>query len=82
MEMLLRFEDGTRVQAVPLAGDRGCLRLAVQNHADTVELRQCGNLWYDEFGTGVDIEAITTDGEIDVAELCSRLLPRAYRAAG
>jgi len=82
MEMLLSYQDGQRLNAVLLAGGNGTLRIALERHPDAVELRSIEGEWFDENGRAVEIDAITTDGEMSLPEIRARFVPRAYQAAG
>jgi len=82
MEMLLSYLDGRRIDAMLLAGGDGMMRVALRDQSDAVELRLVAGQWYDEEGCALEIEAITTDGDCDIARICSQALQRTLRAVG
>jgi hypothetical protein len=61
MHMILRYPDRTRTDALLLLQGRGRIRVAIPGRDDIVELTRTRELWADEDGRIVTIEAIVAD---------------------
>lgn len=61
MLLVLRYPNGTRVDALLLSRETDRLRVALHGRNDTIELQLVFESWMDEDGRRVSIEAILTD---------------------
>ena len=60
MQMILRYPDGRRVDALLLSKDGNRLRVTTPERNDAVELRLTRQIWQDEEGHMITIEAMLT----------------------
>jgi hypothetical protein len=58
MHMILRYQDGSRVEALLLSQESDRMRVAIHGRNDTLELRLVRERWVDDDGQKVSIEAI------------------------
>ena len=58
MYIILRYPDGSRVQALLLSEGSGRLRVTIPGRRDTLELQLVNERWVDEEGHKVSIEAM------------------------
>jgi hypothetical protein len=71
MHLILLYQNGTRVDAIPLAASRGRVRLVIPNCTDTIEFRLKSKRLISEDGGVAEIEAMISDGRADMAGLGS-----------
>ena len=58
MRMLIRYQNGLRVEAALLAADSDRMRVAIRSQRDTVELRRGDGGWRTQRGAAIEIEAL------------------------
>ena len=75
MWMTIRYQDGTRFDAVVLAASRERMRVAVNSQRDTLELRKLDSGWRTEKGEEIEIEALIPIGDADVSRFCAEIYP-------
>ena len=61
METILLYENGLRVEALLLAGDRDRMRAVIRGSGETIELRRIQDQWVTEEGGIVEIDALIAD---------------------
>ena len=81
MRMILRREDGVRVEAVLLAANDQRMRVAVDSADDATTLTRTDDYWRAEDGTVIEIEALLTLEGTGVSTLPSIERPRVRTAA-
>ena len=79
--MLIRYQNGLRVEAVLLAANRERMRVAIDSQRDTVELHRVDACWYTEKGAAIEIEALIPISGTDFAGFCAAVHPRIKAAA-
>jgi len=80
MHMIIRFQNGLRVEALVLAAGREQMRVIIPQDADTLALSRQNGCWQTDGGEGVEIEALTAVSGIDCAAFCSTAIPRTMSA--
>ena len=76
MRMMIRYQDGQRVEAVLLAANRERMRVAIDSERDTVELHRVDACWFTEKGAEIEIEALIPISRPDVSGFCDAMYPR------
>jgi len=69
MLVTLLYPSGIRVDAIVLAASLDCMRVVVNDCADTIELRWKNKRWMTERGDTVEFESMIVDGRTDMAGL-------------
>ena len=77
----IRIPENGKHDAILLALSEGHMRIALEDCADVVELREVNGQWTLEDGTLVELDGVFTDGNTDAA-LFAELYPQAAAAAG
>jgi hypothetical protein len=77
MLMTIRYQNGLRAEAVVLTADNERMRVVIDSHRDTIELRKVDACWYTEDGAEIEIEALIPLAGTNVA---SSLYPRTITA--
>lgn len=80
MKMIIRYENGDRVEAILLAADSQHMRVAVESQSDTTEFARVGDCWYGDRGEAVEIEALISIPGTDVSRFCAEVRPRTLAA--
>jgi hypothetical protein len=70
MRMTIRFQSGSRVEAVLLATTRETMRVIIESQRETSELHRLGECWFTEAGGQIEIEALISVEGIEVLHLC------------
>ncbi|MBS1858735.1 MAG: hypothetical protein JST11_25415 [Acidobacteria bacterium] len=78
--MTIRFEGGSRIEAVLLAAGRERMRVAVDSERDTIELQKVYGVWRTENGEALEIEAMIPMAGMDVSGFCAAVCPVALAA--
>jgi hypothetical protein len=68
MHLILVNSQGKRTEAVALAGGEGMLRVAARGYRDAFDLKFNSDQWFTNEGEVFDLEAITTDRPVNLAE--------------
>ena len=71
MRMIIRYQNGLRIEAVLLAAGHDRMRVAIETQCDTVELHRVDAGWQTERGAAVEIEALMAIPGTDLAGLCA-----------
>ena len=71
MRMLIRYQNGLRVEAVVLAVNSERMRVAIGAQSDTVELHMVDGGWRTERGAAIEIEALMAIPGTDVPSFCT-----------
>jgi hypothetical protein len=71
MRMLIRYQNGLRVDAVVLAVNSERMRVAIGSQSDTVELHMVDGGWRTERGAAIEIEALMAIPGTDVPSFCT-----------
>ena len=71
MRMLIRYQNGLRVEAVVLAANSERMRVAIGSQSDTVELHMVDGGWRTERGAAIEIEALMAIPGTDVPSFCT-----------
>jgi hypothetical protein len=58
MRMMIRYQNGLRLEAVLLAANNERMRVAIQTQCDTLELHRVDAGWRTERGAAIEIEAL------------------------
>jgi len=74
--MLIRYQNGLRVEAVLLAANKERMRVAINSQRDTAELHRVDACWYTERGAAIEIEALIPISGTDFSCFCSAIHPR------
>ena len=56
--MMIRYQNGLRLEAVLLAANNERMRVAIQTQCDTLELHRVDAGWRTERGAAIEIEAL------------------------
>jgi len=80
MKMIIRYENGDRVEAILLTADSQHMRVAVESQSDTAEFVRVEDCWYGDRGEAVEIEALISIPGTDVSRFCAEVRPRALAA--
>jgi hypothetical protein len=80
MRMILRYENGRRVEAMLLAASAQEMRVAIDSRGDASVLVRAGDGWHGENGEAVEIEAMMAIRGDDVAAFCEGMRPRTLAA--
>jgi hypothetical protein len=80
MRMMMRYQNGLRVEAVILAASRERMRVAIDSQGDTAELHQVNSCWFTESGTKIEIEALIPIQEAATSRFCEAVYPRTMTA--
>ena len=80
MRMIVRYENGRRVDAVLLAAGAQEMRMAIDSRGDAAVLVRAGDRWFDESGEAVEIEAMLALPGADISAFCAGMRPRALGA--
>ena len=75
MLITMRYQNGTRVEAVLLAAARERMRIAIDTKRDTVELNRVDGTWQTEEGDAVEIESLIPLAGFDIAAFCAEVYP-------
>jgi len=75
VRMLIRYQNGLRVEAVLLAANRERMRVAIDSQRDTVELHRVDECWYVESGAAIEIEALIPIWGADFSRFCAAVRP-------
>ena len=81
MRMLLRYESGTRVEALLLACNPETMRVTIGAQDDTAELRLVNGRWVTDEGVSIELESLLAIPETDVSRFAANMMPRAGAAA-
>ena len=71
MRMLIRYQNGLRVEAVVLAVNSERMRVAIGSQSDTVELHMVDGGWRTQRGTAIEIEALMAIPGTDLPSFCA-----------
>jgi hypothetical protein len=71
MRMLIRYQNGLRVEAVVLAVNSERMRVAIGSQSDTVELHMVDGGWRTERGAAIEIEALMAIPGTDLPSFCA-----------
>jgi hypothetical protein len=71
MRMLIRYQNGLRVEAVVLAVNSERMRVAIGSHSDTVELHMVDGGWRTQRGAAIEIEALIAIPGTDLPAFCA-----------
>ena len=71
MRMLIRYQNGLRVEAVLLAANSERMRVAVCSQRDTIELHRVDAGWRTRRGTVIEIEALIAIPGTDLPAFCA-----------
>jgi hypothetical protein len=82
MQIMLRYEDGVRVEGILLAASREEMRVAVASQNDIIDLYLVDGCWTTGSGRAIEIEALIPVPGMDVARFCGGLYPRRMAAGG
>ena len=80
MRMVVRFQNGLKVEALILAAHRDQIRVVVAGRRETEEWLMVDGGWYDDSGRRVDIQAVVALDGIDCADFCGNVYPRTAAA--
>ena len=58
MRMMIRYQNGLRLEAVLLAASSDRMRVAVETQCDTIELHRVDAGWRTQRGAAIEIEAL------------------------
>lgn len=75
MRMVLRYQDGQRVEGVLLAASRERIRVAIDSECDTAEFHWVATGWHTEEGAEIEIEALIPITETDFSGFCTAVYP-------
>ena len=75
----MRIAENGKQDGILLAWSKGHMRIALEDCADVVELRDVNGQWTLDDGTLVELEGVFSDGNTD-ASLFGELYPRASAA--
>jgi hypothetical protein len=73
--MVIRDEDGQRVEGVLLAASRERIRVAIDSEYDTAEFHWVATGWYTEKGAEIEIEALIPITATDFSDFCTAVYP-------
>jgi len=76
MRMILRYDNGIRVEAVLLAANRQQMRVVIEDRKDTVEFTAVDGRWFSDIGAAIEIEAVIPVASVDASLFCSEVFPR------
>ena len=71
MRMMIRYQNGLRLEAVLLAASSDRMRVAVETQCDTIELQRVDEGWRTERGSAIDIEALMAIPGTDLPAFCA-----------
>ena len=71
MHMTLSLANGQRVEGLLLAASRECMRLAVRNRNETIQLAFEAGQWKAEDGSVIEIEALVWNGLTAIPDWCA-----------
>jgi hypothetical protein len=80
MLMTIRYQNGTRVEALLLAASREKMRVATGAQRDTIELHLVDAGWQTEAGEDIEIESVVAMPGADVSDFCAAVYPRTSTA--
>lgn len=66
MHLILRYQNGVRVQAILLAASRDRMRLVIPNCTETIEFRLKDKTWISGDGEVAEIDAMIADESSDL----------------
>jgi hypothetical protein len=69
MWMIIRYQNGLRLEAVLLAASSERMRVAIETQCDTIELQRVDAGWQTERGAAIEIEALMAIPGTAAAEL-------------
>jgi hypothetical protein len=69
MWMIIRYQNGLRLEAVLLAASSERMRVAIETQCDTIELQRVDAGWQTERGAAIEIEALMAIPGTDAPEL-------------
>jgi hypothetical protein len=82
MEMIIRYRNGHRIEAVLLAANSERMRVAIDSQRDTVELHKVGAGWRTQRGATIEVEALIPIPGTEFARFCAAFQPRLGRGNG
>lgn len=71
MRMIIRYQNGLRMEAVLLAASSDRMRVAIETQCDTIELQRVDAGWRTERGAAVEIEALMAIPGTDLSGFCA-----------
>jgi hypothetical protein len=71
MRMMIRYQNGLRVEAVLLAANSERMRVAIETQCDTIELHRVDAGWCTERGAAIEIEALMAMPGTDLPAFCA-----------
>ena len=80
MRMLIRYQNGTKVEGLLLAASRDRMRVAVAGQGDTSDLNRQGDCWYAENDEFIEFEAMIPVEGTDCSTFCSDVYPKTMAA--
>jgi hypothetical protein len=82
VRIILRYQDGQRIEAVLLAANREQMRVAIDSADDTATFIRSYDCWHGENGEVVEIEALIALEGTEVSPLPAGEAKRAFSAGG
>jgi RNA polymerase-binding transcription factor DksA len=73
MRMMIRYQNGLRVEAVLLAANSERMRVAIGSQCDTIELHRVDAGWCTQRGAAIDIEALMAIPGTDLPGFCAEM---------
>jgi len=70
MEMIIRYRNGHRIEAVLLAANSERMRVAIDSQRDTVELHKVDAGWRTQRGAAIEIEALIAIPGTEFSRFC------------
>ena len=80
MRMWIRYESGTKVEALLLAASRYRMRVVVAGQRETIDLNRLGESWYAEDAQQIEIEALIPVAGCDCSTFCTEVYPQTMSA--
>jgi len=71
MRMMIRYQNGLRVEAVLLAANSERMRVAIGSQRDTIELHRVDAGWCTQRGAAIEIEALMAIPGTDLPSFCA-----------
>jgi len=79
MRMWIRYESGTKVEALLLAASRYRMRVVIAGERETIDLNRLGDSWYEDTAQ-IEIEALMPVAGCDCSTFCTEVYSQTMSA--